>query len=80
VTTMQRSHAVPDYEPLRAWAVSPVSSPPPGWGHVLRGGMAAWVRQTPAMPPDAPSSSARTGLDVAPLARLVAAMIAQVCS
>ena len=77
---MQRSHAAPDYEPLRAWAVSPVSSPPPGWGHMLRGGMAAWVRQTPAMLPDAPSSSARTGRDVAPLARLVAAMIAQVCS
>ena len=42
---------VPDYEPLRAWALSPVSSPPPGWRHLLRGGMATWVRQTPAMPP-----------------------------
>ena len=61
MTAMQRSPAVPDDEPLRAWAASPISSPPPGWGHLLRGGMAAWVRQTPATRPDAPSSSAQQG-------------------
>jgi hypothetical protein len=88
VTNVQLLHAVPDYEPLRAWAVSPVSSPPPGWQHLLRGGMATWVRQTSAVPPaaatHAPSPPAGPGLVAAPLARLVAAMIAemiaQVCS
>jgi len=78
VASVKMAHAVPDYEPLRTWAVSPVSSPPPGWQHLLRGGMATWVRQTPATLPSARSPAAGTGLVAPPLARLLAAMIAQV--
>jgi hypothetical protein len=82
------SQEVPNYELLRAWAVSPVSSPPPGWQHLLRGGLATWVRQTSAVPPEAgthaPGPAAGSRLVAAPLTRLVAAMIAemiaQVCS
>lgn len=84
MTSVKLLHAVPDYEPLRAWAVSPVSSPPPGWQHLLRGGLASWVRQTPAVPPAtvtcAPRPPAEAGGGATPLARLVAAMIAQVSS
>ncbi|MGO8947561.1 MAG: hypothetical protein ACLQUY_07840 [Ktedonobacterales bacterium] len=79
--TTTTTHEVPDYEPLRAWALSPVSSPPPGWRHLLRGGIATWVRQTPAVPaaaPIEPSPPPGVWLVAAPLTRLVAAMIAQV--
>lgn len=75
------SQEVPDYEPLRAWTVSPISSPPPGWQHLLRGGMATWVRQTSAVSPAAVTHAsgppAGPGLVAAPLTRLVAAMIAE---
>jgi hypothetical protein len=77
VTSVKLLHTVPDYEPLRAWAVCPVSSPPPGWQHLLRGGMVAWVRQTLVVPPTASHPPAGTKPVAALLARLLAAMIAE---
>jgi hypothetical protein len=80
VQLLHEVHEAPDYESLRAWAVSPVSSPPPGWRHLLRGGIATWVRQPLVVPPTAPNPPGGTKPVATPLARLVAAMIAQVCS
>ena len=79
MTSMKLPQKAPDYEPLRQWALCPVSSPPPGWQHLLRGGVATWMRQMLAVPPAAvtlvPSPPATAGCVAAPLARLVAAMI-----
>ncbi|HKF36404.1 MAG TPA: hypothetical protein VKB35_05840 [Ktedonobacteraceae bacterium] len=67
------------YEAARTWAVRPISHPPPGWAHIVRYGMASWMRHTlPEM--EAPKLRPEPAhLEVSPLLTLVAAMIAEVC-
>jgi hypothetical protein len=76
---MKNSGVEPAYEAARAWALHPVSHPPPGWAQILRHGIASWMREThPAMAsPSLSQEPAR--LSLSPLLTIVAALITQVC-
>ncbi len=67
------------YEAARAWALHPVSHPPPGWAQILRGGMACWVQVRHAAMGSASPSPQPARLSISPLLTLVAAMIVEVC-
>ena len=69
----------PAYEAARTWAVHPIAHPPPAWAHLVRRGMATWMRETPPEVETLKPFSQRARLDVAPLLTIVAAMIAEVC-
>jgi hypothetical protein len=69
----------PVYEEARTWAVHPISHPPPGWAHIVRRGIATWMRETPAGMETPKSLPQPARLDVSPLLTIVAAMIAEVC-
>ena len=69
-----------DYEPLRAWALSPSAVRPPGLAQILCGGLITWLHTAQPLPT---SSSARFRAptlpgDSTPFSTLVAAMIAEV--
>lgn len=76
---MKISELEPAYEAARTWALQPVSHPPAGWAHMVRTGIATWVREEhrPTVPPALPSQPVH--LSVSPLLTIVAAMIAEVC-
>ena len=67
------------YEAARAWALHPISHPPPGWAQILRGGIASFLREKPAPVGSASLSQEFAYLSHSPLLTLVAAMIAEVC-
>ena len=69
----------PAYEAARTWAVHPISHPSPAWTHIVRRGMATWMRLTPQEMESPKPLSQLACLDVSPLLTLVAAMIAEVC-
>lgn len=69
----------PAYEAARTWAVHPISHPPPAWAHLVRRGMATWMRETPPERESPKPLSQLARLDVSPLLAIVAAMIAEVC-
>jgi hypothetical protein len=69
----------PAYEAARAWAVRPLSHPPPGWAQIVRRGVAAWAQASPPPEVVSLSESHRTPATLSPLLTLVAAMIAEVC-
>lgn len=69
----------PAYEAARTWAVHPISHPPPAWAHMVRRGMASWMRETPPVMASPKPLSQLARLDVSPLLTIVAAMIAEVC-
>jgi hypothetical protein len=73
------SELEPAYEAARSWALHPVSHPPPGWAHMVRTGIATWVREEhrPTVPPALTSQPVH--LSVSPLLTIVAAMLAEVC-
>jgi hypothetical protein len=69
-----------DYEPIRAWALSPSAIRPPGLAQILCGGLIKWLATAQPLPT---SSSARLRAptllgDSTPFSTLVAAMIAEV--
>jgi hypothetical protein len=67
------------YEGARTWAVHPISHPPSAWAHLVRRGMASWMRETPPEVETLKPFSQPARLDVSPLLTIVAAMIAEVC-
>ncbi len=73
------SEREPAYEAARSWALQPAGRPPPGWAHMVRTGIATWVREEhrPTVPPALTSQPVH--LSVSPLLTIVAAMIAEVC-
>ncbi len=67
------------YEAVRSWALHPVSHPPAGWAHIVRHGVATWMR---GWQPSAPLPSEVVVLkksDCCGLLTILAAMIAEVC-
>jgi hypothetical protein len=77
---MNRSELEPAYEAVRSWALHPVSHPPPGWVHMVRSGLASWMRERrPEARMAAPQESLEKRSDCSGLLTLVAAMIAEVC-
>ena len=69
----------PAYEAARTWAVHPISHPPPGWVHIVRRGIATWMRETPPRMGSPKPLQGPARLDGSPLLTIVAAMIAEVC-
>lgn len=67
------------YEASRTWAVQPISHPPSGWAHIVRRGIATWMRETPSEVGSPTSLHEPARLDISPLLTIVAAMIAEVC-
>ena len=77
---MNRKELEPAYEAARSWALQPVSHPPPGWAHMVRSGLATWMRERQPsarlpMPPEALLKKS----DCSGLLTIVAAMIGEVC-
>ncbi len=77
---MNHSELEPAYEAVRTWALHPVSHPPPGWAHLVRYGLATWMRERP---PSVRQAVPEVALDPRPdcsgLLSIVAAMIVEVC-
>lgn len=69
----------PVYEAARTWAVHPIAHPPPAWVHLVRRGIASWMREMPPGMESPKSLPQPARLDVSPLLTIVAAMIAEVC-
>jgi len=65
-------------ETARTWSIQLVSHPPPGWAHIVRWGLAAWIQGTPPFSNGAASLPQASPVDVSPLLTRVAAMIAEV--
>ena len=77
---MNRSELEPAYEAVRAWALQPVSHPPPGWVQMVRYGLATWMRERqPLVRQAAPPEALLKRSDGSGLFTIVAAMIAEVC-
>lgn len=77
---MKREALEPAYEAARSWALQPVGRPPPTWAHVLRHGLAIWMRERPpARSLVAPEVALLKRPDCSGLLTIVAAMIAEVC-
>ncbi len=77
---MNREALEPAYEAARSWALQPVGRPPPGWAHMVRHGLATWMRERqPAASLAAPEVAFLKRSDYSPLLTIVAAMIAEVC-
>jgi hypothetical protein len=76
---MMISELEPAYEAARSWALSPVSHPPPGWAHIVRHGLATWMRERQPSAPQAPQEAILKRCDCSGLLTIVAAMIAEVC-
>jgi len=76
---MKISGLEPRYEAARAWALHPVSHPPSGWAQLVRGGIATWVRETPAPMASPQPTPQPAHLSVSPLLTIMAAMIGEVC-
>jgi hypothetical protein len=77
---MTTSPVDPLYESLRTWALHPTAVRPPGWAHVLGGGLAHWMHAGQRLPVVACSqTTVHAGPPrLAELPRLLAAMIAEV--
>jgi hypothetical protein len=73
------SEREPAYEAARSWALQPVGRPPPGWAHMVRTGIATWVREEHRSTAPPALTSQAVHLSVSPLLTIVAAMIAEVC-
>lgn len=69
----------PAYEAARTWAIHSIAHPPSAWAHLVRRGMATWIRETPPEVETPKPFSQPARLDVSPLLTIVAAMIAEVC-
>jgi hypothetical protein len=77
---MMISELEPAYEAARSWALQPVSHPPPGWAHMVRYGLATWMRERqPSVRQAAPEIAPLKGPDCSGLLTIVAAMIGEVC-
>ena len=77
---MMTSEREPAYEAARSWALHPVSHPPPGWAHLVRYGLASWMREKqPEARLAAPQEALLKKSDCSGLLTIVAAMIAEVC-
>ena len=77
---MNRSEREPAYEVARSWALQPVSHPPPGWAHMVRHGLATWMRERqPSIRLAAPEVALDPRPDCSGLLTIVAAMIGEVC-
>ncbi len=76
---MMTSELEPTYETARSWALHPVSHPPPGWAHMMRHGLATWMREWQPSVQEAPEVAVLKRSDCSPLLTIVAAMIAEVC-
>jgi hypothetical protein len=71
----------PAYEAARSWALQPISRPPPAWAHIVRSGLAIWMRERPSEGSlVSPDIALIKRLDGSGLLTIVAAMIAEVCS
>lgn len=76
---MNHSELEPAYEVARSWALQPVSHPPLGWAHLVRHGLATWMREKqPSVRQAAPEVTLLTRPDCSGLLSIVAAMIAEV--
>jgi len=76
---MNRSELEPAYEVARSWALQPISRPPPGWAHMVRYGLATWMRKRqPSASLAAPQEVLLERSDCSGLLIIVAAMIAEV--
>ena len=70
----------PAYEAARLWALQPISRPPPGWAHIVRSGLAIWMRERqPEGSLLAPQVALIKRSDCSGLLTIVATMIAEVC-
>jgi hypothetical protein len=67
------------YEAVRSWALHPVSHPPAGWAHIVRHGVATWMRGWQPSAPQAPEVAVLKKSDCGGLLTILAAMIAEVC-
>jgi hypothetical protein len=68
------------YEAARSWALQPISRPPPGWAHMVRYGLAIWMRERqPAVNLAVSGVALPKKSDGSGLLTIVAAMIAEVC-
>ncbi len=77
---MMISEQEPAYEAARSWALQPVSHPPPGWAHMVRYGLASWMRERqPSTRHTAPEVTLLKSSDCSGLLTIVAAMIVEVC-
>jgi len=77
---MMISELEPAYEAARSWALQPISHPPPGWAHMVRHGLATWMRERqPSALHAAPQEALLKRSDCSGLLIIVAAMIAELC-
>jgi hypothetical protein len=77
---MMISELEPAYEAARSWVLQPVSHPPPGWAHMVRSGLASWMRERQlSARHTASEESLLKRSDCSGLLTIVAAMIAEVC-
>jgi hypothetical protein len=76
---MMISELEPAYEAARSWALHPVSHPPPRWAHMVRHGLATWMREWQPSVPQTPQEAVLKRSDCCGLLTIVAAMMTEVC-